>query len=194
MALTALTVAGMVGYGAWMRLQRAEDQLRRQQHMLESLEDTLEERTEALAIVESSGARFHRVWPRSGGSSSRLDWIATVGALAPELQVPVLKYTLGPRTSIEEQEDIRLWRVDIDLQLGLVHEGALLAFWQALESSNLGIFDLRACRIARRSEPPAPQAVNLEAACRLAWYGFSQDEVSENDRDDDGLVDAADGP
>ncbi|WP_286292968.1 hypothetical protein [Methylomarinovum tepidoasis] len=193
MALTALTVAGMVGYGAWGRLQRAEDQLRRQQHVLESLEDTLEERTEALAIVESSGARFQRLWPRSGGSGRRLDWIATVEALVPELQVPVLKYTLKPQASIEEQEGIRLWRVDIDLQLGLVHEGILLAFWQALESSNLGIFDLRACRIVRRSDPPAPLAVNLEGRCQLEWYGFSRYETDKNDADD-GPDDPADGP
>jgi hypothetical protein len=57
------------------------------------------------------------------------------------------------------------------LSFGLVHEGDLMRFFQALAAQQTGIFILTGCALDRvgRSESPAPRQANLTAQCDLSW-------------------------
>ena len=56
------------------------------------------------------------------------------------------------------------------LSFGLVHEGELMRFFQALAAQQTGIFILTGCALDRvgRSEPE-PRQANLSAQCDLSW-------------------------
>jgi hypothetical protein len=57
------------------------------------------------------------------------------------------------------------------LSFGLVHEGDLMRFLQALAAQQTGIFILTGCALDRvaRSDSPAPRQANLTAQCDLSW-------------------------
>jgi len=57
------------------------------------------------------------------------------------------------------------------LSFGLVHEGDLMRFIQALATQQTGIFIVTRCALDRagRSESPAPRQANLSAQCDLSW-------------------------
>lgn len=57
------------------------------------------------------------------------------------------------------------------LSFGLVHEGDLMRFIQALAAQQTGIFILTRCALDRvaRSDSPAPKQANLAAQCDLSW-------------------------
>ena len=57
------------------------------------------------------------------------------------------------------------------LSFGLVHEGDLMRFFQALAAQQTGIFIVTGCALDRagRSESPAPRQANLSAQCDLSW-------------------------
>jgi hypothetical protein len=57
------------------------------------------------------------------------------------------------------------------LSFGLVHEGDLMRFIQALAAQQTGIFILTGCALDRvgRSQSPAPRQANLTAQCDLSW-------------------------
>jgi hypothetical protein len=60
---------------------------------------------------------------------------------------------------------------EMKLSFGLVHEGDLMRFFQALAAQQTGIFILTGCALDRlgRSESPAPRQANLTASCDLSW-------------------------
>jgi len=57
------------------------------------------------------------------------------------------------------------------LSFGLVHEGDLMRFIQALATQQTGIFIVTRCALDRvaRSDSPAPKQANLAAQCDLSW-------------------------
>jgi len=187
--IAALLVSAGAGYLGWSRLQTAGAMVKRLQAQVRALEAQVAERRSARDIVAEDGARFRRLWRRGGWGATRLDWVAAAPRLAAAAGVPELDYTLGPRRTVWNQENLRLWRSEIELRLGLVHEGGLLALGRGLERAGLGYFSLESCRIRRAGDRPAPGRVNLTARCRLYWYGFAHE---DHDGDDDGAVD--DGP
>ncbi len=187
--VTALCGAAALVYLGWFRLQAAGAAVQRIEAQVRDLKARMAERRSARDIVAESGARFRRWWRRGGWGATRLDWVAAAPRLAAAAGVPELDYTLGPRQTVWNQENLRLWRSEIELRLGLVHEGGLLALWRGLERAELGYFSLESCRIQRAGERPVPGGVNLTARCRLYWYGFAHE---DHDDGDDGAVD--DGP
>ncbi len=186
--VAALLVSAGAGYLGWSRLQAVDARVDRLRAQIQDLEARVAERRSARDIVAEDGPRFRRLWRRGGWGATRLDWVAAAPRLAAAAGVPELDYTLGPRRTVWNQENLRLWRSEIELRMGLVHEGGLLALWNGLARTELGYFSLESCRIQRAGERPVPGGVNLTARCRLYWYGFAH----EDDDGDDGSVD--DGP
>ncbi len=186
--IAVLLGAAVSAYLGWARLQAADARVERLRAQVQDLEARVAERRSARDIVAEYGPRFRRLWRRGGWAATRLDWAAVVPRLAAAAGVPELDYTLGPRQTVWNQENLQLWRSEIELRLGLVHEGGLLVLWNGLARTELGYFSLESCRIQRAGERPVPGGVNLTARCRLYWYGFAH----EDDDGDDGP--AGDGP
>ncbi len=172
----ALAAAGGGAAWLWLALSAEEQALRQLQNQVQARKAEIAERREALAILAEEGPRFRRRWPQ-GWQASRLDWVAAI-ADVQSLGVPQLRYTIQPRRTVWNQEGIQLWRSQIELDIGLVHEMGLLRFWQALQTRGLGDFSLESCRLARAGDEPAPGRPNLTARCRLDWYGFARDDPS----------------
>ena len=114
------------------------------------------------------------------GPEQRLNWIETLGQAGPELGLPRLEYELGARQALEAdygldhgsgRDAYRLYKSELRLSLGLLHEADLLRLFDYLDRHARGHYTVRACRLQRPAGAIriAPGAANLTADCRLEW-------------------------
>lgn len=118
------------------------------------------------------------------GPEQRLNWIETLGRAGPELGLPRLEYEIGRRQALAadygldyelDQEPgraaYRLYKSELRLNLGLLHEADLLRLFDYLDRHARGHYTVRACRLQRPAGAIriAPDAANLTADCRLEW-------------------------
>ena len=111
------------------------------------------------------------------GPERRLDWIEALRAAARQLQLPELRYSIGARQRIGGDSapgtgSVQVFRTLMELELGLLHEADLPRTLAFLERHARGLYSVSGCRI-ERAEPRflhLGTAVNLRAACVLAWF------------------------
>ena len=110
------------------------------------------------------------------GPEQRLNWIETLGQAGPELGLPRLEYELGARQAYGPNHGpgraaYRLYKSELRLSLGLLHEADLLRLFDYLDRHARGHYTVRACRLQRPAGAIriAPGAANLTADCRLEW-------------------------
>ena len=111
------------------------------------------------------------------GPERRLDWIETLRAAARQLALPELRYSIRSEERIQggsssEAGSVQVFRTLMELELGLLHEADLPRLLAFLERHARGLYSVSGCRI-ERAEPrfvPLATAVNLRAACVLAWF------------------------
>lgn len=118
------------------------------------------------------------------GPEQRLNWIETLGRAGPELGLPRLEYEIGRRQALQADYGLdyqlghgsghiayRLYKSELRLSLGLLHEADLLRLFDYLDRHARGHYTVRACRLQRPAGAIqiAPEAVNLTADCRLEW-------------------------
>ena len=110
------------------------------------------------------------------GTERRIDWIDALRAadrrttlLGVEYQIEAQKpYSAGRFADKSLGQRVRSSSMLINF--GIVHEGDLIQFLEALAARNAGLFSVTACAI----EPlnmvdPAPRRANLRARCELQW-------------------------
>ena len=118
------------------------------------------------------------------GPEQRLNWIETLGQAGPELGLPRLEYEIGRRQALRADYGLdyeldhgsgraayRLYKSELRLSLGLLHEADLLRLFDYLDRHAKGHYTARACRLQRPAGaiPIAPEAANLAVDCRLEW-------------------------
>ena len=114
------------------------------------------------------------------GPEQRLNWIETLGRAGPELGLPRLEYELGARQALEADYGLdhgpgraayRVYKSELQLSLGLLHEADLLRLFDYLDRHARGHYTVRACRLQRPADAIriAPEAANLTVDCRLEW-------------------------
>ena len=114
------------------------------------------------------------------GPEQRLNWIETLGQAGPELGLPRLEYEIGARQALEADYGLdhgpgrsayRLYKSELRLSLGLLHEADLLRLFDYLDRHARGHYTVRACRLQQPAGAIriAPGAANLAADCRLEW-------------------------
>ena len=118
------------------------------------------------------------------GPEQRLNWIETLGRAGPELGLPRLEYEIGARQALRADYGLdyeldhgpghiayRLYKSELRLSLGLLHEADLLRLFDYLDRHARGHYTVRACRLQRPEGAIriAPEAANLTADCRLEW-------------------------
>lgn len=118
------------------------------------------------------------------GPEQRLNWIETLGRAGPELGLPRLEYEIGRRQALEAdygpacapdhepgRDACRLYKSELRLSLGLLHEADLLRLFDYLDRHARGHYTVRTCRLQRPADAIriAPEAANLTADCRLEW-------------------------
>ena len=111
------------------------------------------------------------------GAERRLDWLEGVRVTRDNLGLPHLNLRMESQQPAEPgfpvpSGGLELKSSRMQLTLGLVHEGDLLRFFDALESQTPGLFSVERCALTRRQ----PEIVidgaerNLDASCELSWY------------------------
>lgn len=112
------------------------------------------------------------------GPEQRLNWIETLGQAGPELGLPRLEYEIGARQALDHGPDhgpggdaYRLYKSELRLSLGLLHEADLLRLFDYLDRHARGHYTVRTCRLQRPAGAIriAQEAANLTADCRLEW-------------------------
>ena len=114
------------------------------------------------------------------GPEQRLNWIETLGRAGPELGLPRLEYELGARQALEAdygpdhgpgRAAYRLYKSELRLSLGLLHEADLLRLFDYLDRHARGHYTVRTCRLQQPTDAIriAQEAANLAADCRLEW-------------------------
>lgn len=111
------------------------------------------------------------------GDEQRLTWIEAIRDINKILKLPEFQYSIDPQEAYLRPEMGKADRVErhaspMQLDLGLIHEGDLLAVLEGLRAGARGLFTVESCELTRRgapSRPPGSREANLGAACELQW-------------------------
>ncbi|MEM7252985.1 MAG: hypothetical protein AAF493_16335 [Pseudomonadota bacterium] len=112
------------------------------------------------------------------GGEQRLNWVETLRQAAAAVKVPSLQYQIASRNKVRpdfplDSGEFSLMMSEMNLDIGLLHEGDLFRLFQELEIRASGLFHVTDCRIERLTEQfslEKPDKANLRAVCRIAWY------------------------
>ena len=117
------------------------------------------------------------------GQESRLDWIETLRQTTGELTLPRLSYAIAPQLdvvapvqSILAGEDIA---VNLDLEMGLVHELDLVRFVDELQQEAPGLIRIPRCGLVWQHEPGVPikADTNIQASCAVEIFSVITSDV-----------------
>jgi hypothetical protein len=110
------------------------------------------------------------------GTEQRINWLESLRIANTHAGLFGVTYQLDARKPFpligqSNPMSQNLHNSQMKLSFGLVHEGDLMRFLQALAEQQTGIFILTGCALDRvaRSESPAPRQANLTAQCDLSW-------------------------
>ena len=110
------------------------------------------------------------------GREKRLNWIETLRDAGEKIELPTLNY------AIKSQEEFRpgytinyggykLYRSNMELKLGLLHEGDLLKLIDYLNKNVAGLYTISECNFRLNSQEIKldKNASNISATCLLQW-------------------------
>ena len=131
--------------------------------------------------------RIERFYPRYQsfvlrgiiGDVYRDGWVDAFRQAVDAVKLPSLRYQITrPREGASDLSAPggRFHQVivnEVILDMGLLHEGDMIAFFDALERQSVGLFRLLDCRLKRLREDTrkdVPNRANIRALCRMHWY------------------------
>lgn len=129
-------------------------------------------------IIESHYPEFVRLY-KAGilGREHRLSWVESLRNAADRIQLPTMNYRINSQTVYAPEFPIDLGAFDIyvsemDLDLGLLHEGDLLSLFEALNEDAEGLYTVSRCEAKRVNEDIEfdSKRAAINAVCRLNWY------------------------
>ncbi len=110
------------------------------------------------------------------GPERRLSWIESLESSNDVIRLPSLSYDLQPQSGFSRPElkvprDVIVRGSPMDLNLSLLHEGDLFAYFDALKDSISTLFSVDSCTITRTKfdSPVNTKSPNLSSKCRLQW-------------------------
>lgn len=111
-------------------------------------------------------------------NENRLDWIERIAAIRTELHSARLSYSVEPRQAYARLAPpgagLRFEASPMRVEFTALHEGDLLRIIERLRSPAIGVFEVRACSLARDSgtggQSAAPPA--LAGACQFDWISL----------------------
>ncbi|NIR28071.1 MAG: hypothetical protein GWN84_01785 [Gammaproteobacteria bacterium] len=111
------------------------------------------------------------------GDEQRLSWVEALGDASASIELPSLTYEISPRRPFVpdiplETGAFQVYASEMNLRIGLLHEGDLPALLRALDRNATGLYSVSYCRLSRNVDTfrLAPMAENLTAQCTLRWY------------------------
>lgn len=120
------------------------------------------------------------------GSENRISWIDALRIADQQAGGFGVQYQLsaqGPYKGLLSDDPIasQLRRSTMDIRFGVVHEGQFLAFLDALEAQDAGMFALRSCSLEPiHRDKPQPRTQNLNARCAIDWVTLVPPEAAQS--------------
>ncbi|NKC16862.1 MAG: hypothetical protein GKR94_33120 [Gammaproteobacteria bacterium] len=112
------------------------------------------------------------------GTEQRLSWVEALRAVAVGLKLAALQYEIGTQEAFSPEFTVpagsfKVFSTDMQLKMGLLHEGDLRALLTALEEAARGQFSVTNCRFDRSpgsfDDTTVASRANLEVRCNLRW-------------------------
>nr|VFJ92141.1 MAG: hypothetical protein BECKLFY1418A_GA0070994_10216 [Candidatus Kentron sp. LFY] len=171
-------------------LTKAKDQHHAQERRLDDARIRYQRLGEEKAMIDAYSPRFQDL-VRDGliGKERRLTWLDTLRSAARRIGLPELRYTISSRKPHAPNFPVhdgpyRIQVTDMQLTMGLLHEGDLFSLLTELDRHAVGTYHVVYCglRRARRSLAfpnvlaPGIDRANLHAQCTLRWYTLERTE------------------
>ncbi|MEM0953019.1 MAG: hypothetical protein AAGI24_02660 [Pseudomonadota bacterium] len=111
------------------------------------------------------------------GDVQRLEWVETLRAIAGELNLPNVKFTLEESRTVQQGDDpnaqpgvaMRVTPMRIDMQL--THEGDFHRLLSELRDQAPGIFSVETCKVSWLPPERALSGLTrFRGVCDLSWY------------------------
>lgn len=182
--LAAATVSVvLVGLSSGYR-ERVERELRTQASALQEARNRYQRSGEERDIILRYLPVYQQLEQQGFvGAERRINWLEGLRMANAEAGLFGVDYQLRPQEPFplaDKSNPIapRVLHSQMNLSMGLVHEGDLMRFLRALAAQQAGLFALTSCTLERNglSSTPAPRQANLTAQCRLSWVTVAADE------------------
>ncbi len=129
-------------------------------------------------IVEHYYPAFVRLYETGIlGEEHRLSWLESLRRAGDKIQLPEIGYRISSQSIYQAEFPIDLGAFNIyvsemDLNLGLLHEGDLLSLLDALNDDAEGLYSVSRCEANRVNEKAEfdPAQATIMASCRLDWF------------------------
>lgn len=113
------------------------------------------------------------------GAERRLDWIEALRVANDHAGLYGIQYEIGAQQPITDKQQLGVSHIEVrqspmKLRFGLLHEGDLRRFLDAMAAQGLGSFVVKECEVAQVRRPQRPvNEPNLQAQCELSWITLS---------------------
>jgi len=113
------------------------------------------------------------------GAERRLDWIEALRVANDHAGLYGIQYEITPQQVLPDRLKLGISHIDVKqslmkLNFGLLHEGDLRRFLDALAAQGLGSFVVNQCTLTQMRRPErALNEPNLQAQCELSWLTLS---------------------
>lgn len=114
------------------------------------------------------------------GREHRLNWIESLREASQRKRLPALSFVIDsqeafdPEFPLAESDVFEVYTSEMQLDMGLLHEGDLLSLLRELERDAKGLFSVASCRMLRAAErvdaEPDPSKAHVNSSCSLRWY------------------------
>ncbi len=175
--VVALLVSGGLFYGSSYVHDQVERENRSEQLNLTRVRSEYQTIDDEQRIIETYLPQYRTLEERGIiGSERRLDWVETLRAAAAKIRLPSLRYELFPQGEYRAEFPLpqgayKVYESTMRLDLGLLHEGDLVALLAELNRNSEGLFTVSSCSIRRNGEQVRfePNVPNISASCELRW-------------------------
>ena len=129
-------------------------------------------------IIEQTYPEFVRLYETGIlGPEHRLNWIESLSSAGEEIKLPEISYQVNSQLVYAPEFPINLGAFNIhtsemQLTMGLLHEGDLLSLFSALDRDAEGLYSVSRCEANRVNEQTAfdPAQAMISATCQLSWF------------------------
>lgn len=151
---------------------------------LDSVNSQLYQRQADINLYNNNHQKYSKLSGFSYHQADKLRWLEQIQKQAKSLDLPSMTYNIKARQTAEKFNDLitgdyAVFTTEIDLQLGLVHEGQLLQLVDNLRKSDLGVFSIEACSIVSNGNNEQYQTgrANITVNCSIKWYEIDKSAI-----------------
>ncbi len=110
------------------------------------------------------------------GKEKRLNWIEALRASGEEVKVPSLSYNISTQEEFIPSFNVdysgyKLFKSQMDLKMGLLHEGDLFNLFAELQTNADGNFTVNECSFSKKGKEIVfeREKTNISVSCLLNW-------------------------